>query len=311
MQLTMVRFHPWFSPWIGVVSRVLDQELMCALKEKMQDLMRNTKWKKNAEFPRRVLSRCCAILRACGNKSMSPWRNMRTVQTIMPMKMSILLEQLIKHGAVSVVVQCLWLSNLHAKASVLLVKHWSRKVSLLRCCSLHFVPCLVDLTVKNCRLSQHWQHRPSVTNMCQTEATDPSDHSSSSKHVWLQSLIFCCESVLRLTWLIDQAFELWSMRRWRCDLWMLNLTLCLWRVTMRLRLPCWQRAHPMIHAPSWMVLGVAMRGSQSNAADSKSMWNRSSHDWLSRAICRRNVMIITDQIRQRLLDHLANGFAAI
>jgi len=44
-KVTMVRFHPWFSPRITVVSRVLDQELMCALKVKIQDPMRNTKWK--------------------------------------------------------------------------------------------------------------------------------------------------------------------------------------------------------------------------------------------------------------------------
>jgi len=45
--VTMVQFHPWFSPRIGVVSRVPDQELMCALKEKTQDPMRNTKWIRN------------------------------------------------------------------------------------------------------------------------------------------------------------------------------------------------------------------------------------------------------------------------
>jgi len=90
--MTMARFHPWFNPWIRVVSRVLDQELMCALMEKTQDLIRNTKWNRNDEFPRRVLSWCCTILRACGNKSISPWRNMHTVLAILPMKMSILLE---------------------------------------------------------------------------------------------------------------------------------------------------------------------------------------------------------------------------
>jgi len=42
--LTMARFHPWFSPRIRVASRVRDQELMCALKEKTQDPMRNRKW---------------------------------------------------------------------------------------------------------------------------------------------------------------------------------------------------------------------------------------------------------------------------
>jgi len=51
------------------------------------------------------------------------------------------------------VVQCSQLSNLRVKASVLLVKHWTRKVSLSRHCSLHFVLRLVNLTVKNCRLS--------------------------------------------------------------------------------------------------------------------------------------------------------------
>jgi len=90
--VTMARFHPWFNPRIRVVSRVLDQELMCALMEKTQDLIRNTKWNRNDEFPRRVVSRCCIILRTCGNKSISPWRNMRTVLAILPMKMSILLE---------------------------------------------------------------------------------------------------------------------------------------------------------------------------------------------------------------------------
>jgi len=68
-KVTMIRFHPWFSPRIRVVSRVLDQELMCASKEKIQDPIRNAKWNGNAEFPCRVLSRCCVILRACGNKS--------------------------------------------------------------------------------------------------------------------------------------------------------------------------------------------------------------------------------------------------
>jgi len=87
------------------VSRVLDQELMCAPKEKTQDLIRNAKWNGNAQFPRHVLSQCCAILRACGNKSMSPWWNMRIVQTILPMKMSILLDHSIKHGAISLVEQ--------------------------------------------------------------------------------------------------------------------------------------------------------------------------------------------------------------
>jgi len=75
----MVRFHLWFSPQVRVVSRVLDQEMMCALNEKTQDPMRNTKWNGNDEFPRRVPSRCCAILRACGNKSTSPWQNMHTM----------------------------------------------------------------------------------------------------------------------------------------------------------------------------------------------------------------------------------------
>jgi len=74
---TMVRFHPWFSPRIRVVSRVLDQKLMCAPKEKTQDQIRNTMSNRKAEFPRRVLSRCCVILRACGNNCISPWRNMR------------------------------------------------------------------------------------------------------------------------------------------------------------------------------------------------------------------------------------------
>jgi len=78
-RMTMVWFHPWFKPRMEVVSRVLDQELMCALMERIQDLKRNTKWNGNDEFPRRVLSRCCAFLRACGNKSISPWQNMRTV----------------------------------------------------------------------------------------------------------------------------------------------------------------------------------------------------------------------------------------
>jgi len=148
-----VRFHPWFSPRIRVVSRVLDQELMCAPKEKMQDPIRNAKWNGNAEFPCRVLSRCCLILRTCGNKSLSPWWNMRTVWAILPMKMSILLEHSIKHGAVSMAEQHSWLSNLHVKASVLLVKHWSSKISLLRCCSLHFALWLVEFPVKNHRLS--------------------------------------------------------------------------------------------------------------------------------------------------------------
>jgi len=39
---------------------------------KTQDPIRNAKWNRNVEFPRRVLSRCCMILRACGNKSTSP-----------------------------------------------------------------------------------------------------------------------------------------------------------------------------------------------------------------------------------------------
>jgi len=99
--LTMVRFHPWFKPRMEVVSRVLDQELMCALMEKIQDLMRNIKWNGNDEFPRRVLLRWRIILRACGNKSISPWQNMRTVLAILPMKMSIPLEHSIKHGAIS------------------------------------------------------------------------------------------------------------------------------------------------------------------------------------------------------------------
>jgi len=50
MRVTMVRFHPWFSPQIRVVSRVPDQELMCALKEKTQDPMRNTMWNGNESF---------------------------------------------------------------------------------------------------------------------------------------------------------------------------------------------------------------------------------------------------------------------
>jgi len=99
MTTWMVRFHPWFSPRIRVVSRVLDQELMCASKEKIQDPMRNTKWNGSDEFPRPVLSRCCIILRACGNKCIYSWRNMRTVQALLQMKMSILLEYSIKHGA--------------------------------------------------------------------------------------------------------------------------------------------------------------------------------------------------------------------
>jgi len=60
----------------------------------------------------------------------------------------------IKHGAVSMAEQHSQLSNLHAKASVLLVKHWSRKVSSLTRCSLCFVPLFaVEISVKNCRLS--------------------------------------------------------------------------------------------------------------------------------------------------------------
>jgi len=137
--LTMVQFHPWFSPRIGVVSQVLDQELMCALKEKTQDPMRCTKWNGNESshdvFYHNVMQSCGHL----GNKIVSPWRNMRTVWAILPMKMLILLECSIKHGAFCVVAQHSQLSNLRDKASVLLVKHQSRKVSFLRCCLLCFV----------------------------------------------------------------------------------------------------------------------------------------------------------------------------
>jgi len=54
--------------------------------------------------------------------------------------------------------QCSQLSNLHANASVLLVKHQSRKVSLLRCCLLCFILCLVEFAVKNYRLSRFVGH---------------------------------------------------------------------------------------------------------------------------------------------------------
>ena len=88
-----------------VVSRVLDQELMCAPKEKTQDLIRNTKWNRNAEFPRRVLSRCCVILRACGNKSTSPWwKHARRLINLANEDVN-LVGVSIKHGAVSVAEQ--------------------------------------------------------------------------------------------------------------------------------------------------------------------------------------------------------------
>jgi len=65
-------------------------------------------------------------------------------------EMSILSKYLIKHGAVSVVEQCSYLSNLRVKASILLVKPQSRKVSFLRfvCCisSLVAVECVEELS---------------------------------------------------------------------------------------------------------------------------------------------------------------------
>jgi len=72
--VTMVRFHPWFEPRMGVVSRVLDQELMCALMEKIQDRMRNTKWNGNDEFPRRVLLRWrVVLLHFCSTKAVTSY----------------------------------------------------------------------------------------------------------------------------------------------------------------------------------------------------------------------------------------------
>jgi len=90
--VTKVQFHPWFSPRIPVVSQGLDLELMCIPRNKMHDLIRNTRRERNNEFPRCVLSRCCVFPRTCGNKSMSQWWNMLTVQSILPMKMPIMLE---------------------------------------------------------------------------------------------------------------------------------------------------------------------------------------------------------------------------
>jgi len=100
----MVRFHPWFSSRIRVVSRVLDQELMWP-------------WRKRYKIQSRTQS---------GTDTLSS----HAMFHHLPMKMSILLEYSIKHGAISMVEWHLWLSNLHVKASVLLVKHQSRKVSL-------------------------------------------------------------------------------------------------------------------------------------------------------------------------------------
>jgi len=122
-------------------------------KEKMQDPIQNTKWNGNAEFPHHVLSRRCVILRACGNKCTSPWQNMHTVPSILPMGHRSCWKFRSKHGAFFMAEQHSWLSNLHVKASVLLVKHQSRKVSLwgvLRCVS-SFVCGRIPL--KKCRLS--------------------------------------------------------------------------------------------------------------------------------------------------------------
>jgi len=41
------RFHPWFSPRIRVVSRVLDQELLCIPKERVQDWILNIRWERS------------------------------------------------------------------------------------------------------------------------------------------------------------------------------------------------------------------------------------------------------------------------
>ena len=62
-------FHPLFSPRIRVVSRVLDLELLCIPRERIQDQIRNMRWEQNDELSCDFLSRCCAFLRTCGNKS--------------------------------------------------------------------------------------------------------------------------------------------------------------------------------------------------------------------------------------------------
>jgi len=90
--MTMARFHPWFNPRIGVVSRVLDQKLMCAPMEKTHDLIRNTKWNRNDEFPRRVLSRCCKSYGHVVTRVPHHDESMRAVQRILPTKMPILLD---------------------------------------------------------------------------------------------------------------------------------------------------------------------------------------------------------------------------
>jgi len=69
------------------------------------------------------------------------------------MKILTLLECSIKHGAVSVAEQHSQLSNLHATASVLLVKHQSRKVSFEVLFAV-FCPLVCgQSSVKICRLS--------------------------------------------------------------------------------------------------------------------------------------------------------------
>jgi len=112
-------------------SRVPSSKPRTDVRPKDKDTRSNPEYKLEQK---RWVSTPCSVTTSCDPTGMlwqvhSPWRNMHTMWAILPMKMSILLEYSIKHGVFLCGSLMLQLSNLRVKASVSLVKHWSRKVS--------------------------------------------------------------------------------------------------------------------------------------------------------------------------------------
>jgi len=110
-------------------SSAVDPELLCIPRSKMQDPKLNIRWRRRAEFSRRVPSQWCACLQT------SLWQ-----QTDVAMmkhehrainlanEMSILLDVIDEHGAESSALQWSWVSHLCKITSALLAKHQNRKL---------------------------------------------------------------------------------------------------------------------------------------------------------------------------------------